>query len=188
MVATVSTMQELGKKATNFNLVDVVSEQTLQLADFDDKPLLLMFICNHCPFVIHIVESMASIANRYQRDGYGVIAISSNDALSYPQDGPTAMVSFAAQHNFEFAYCYDESQEVAKRFGAACTPDFFVFDQQHHLRYRGQMDASRPNNKEPANGADLDAALQAVLSGSPVNQQQTASLGCSIKWKPGNEA
>jgi peroxiredoxin len=184
MVATVSTMQKLGIKAPEFNLADVRSKHALQLTDFEGKPLLLMFICNHCPFVIHIVDEMTEIANEYQRKGYAVIAISSNDAQSYPQDGPAAMEKFAVKHRFEFAYCYDESQDVAKSFGAACTPDFFVYDHAHRLRYRGQMDAARPANSVPPSGVDLQMALQAILDGIEVNPKQTASLGCNIKWKP----
>ena len=185
MVATASTMQALGSKASKFNLVDVRNDKETQLADFAAKPLLLMFICNHCPFVIHIIDEMTEIANGYQQKGYAVVAISANDAQSYPQDGPAAMAKFAAKHNFEFAYCYDESQSVAKSFGAACTPDFFIYDADHRLRYRGQMDAARPSNNLPVSGADLQAALQAIVDGKEVNPQQTASLGCSIKWKPG---
>ena len=187
MAATASTMQALGSKASQFNLLDVRNNQVIQSADFASKPMLLMFICNHCPFVIHIIDALVGIANEYQQKGYAVVAISSNDAQSYPQDGPAAMQKFAAKHNFEFAYCYDESQDVAKRFGAACTPDFFIFDTEHRLRYRGQMDAARPGNTVPVSGADLHAALQANLEHSEVNPQQTASIGCSIKWQPGNQ-
>ena len=188
MVATRSTMQQLGASAPVFQLPDVTDND----AEFDSagsrgKPLLIMFICNHCPYVIHIIPQLAELANEYREKGFAVIAISSNDVAAYPQDGPVSMAEFARQHGFAFPYCYDSSQSVAKAFGAACTPDFFVYDAQHSLVYRGQFDASRPGNEEQVSGVDLRDALQAVLDGAPPPVDQSPSIGCSIKWRAGNE-
>lgn len=186
MAAVQSTMQALGSAAANFSLPDVRAVQNVSLADFSAQPLLVMFICNHCPFVIHIAERMAEVANQAVSDGFAVIAISSNDVDNYPQDGPEEMALFAQKHGFEFPYLYDESQAVAKAYGAACTPDFFIFDADHSLQYRGQMDSSRPGNGEPVTALDLSAALAAVKSGLPANETQVPSIGCNIKWKAGN--
>ena len=144
MVAVQSTMQALGSPAADFSLPDVRVAQNVSLSGLSSQPLLVMFICNHCPFAIHIAERMAEVANQPVSDGFAVVAISSNDVENYPQDGPEAMALFAQKHGFEFPYLYDESQAVAKAYGAACTPDFFIFDSDHCLQYRGQMDSSRP--------------------------------------------
>jgi len=186
MVAVQSTMQAIGSDAADFCLPDVCAKQNLSLSDMGSKPLLVMFICNHCPFVVHIADRMAEVGNQALKDGFSVVAISSNDVENYPQDGPEAMAVFSEKYGFEFPYLYDERQAVAKAYGAACTPDFFIFDADHRLRYRGQMDSSRPSNGEPVTGNDLSAALAAVKSGLPVNENQLPSIGCNIKWKAGN--
>ena len=188
MVAVNSTMQELGSRAPQFDLPDVSDDDKLiSLQTFAGQPLLVMFICNHCPFVVHIIEELTATANHFQRQGFGVVAISANDIENYPQDGPGPMREFAQQHGFQFAYCYDQSQQVAIEYGAACTPDFFVYDSHHQLRYRGQFDAARPSNAVVVDGADLREAMQALLDGDEVTQEQRPSIGCNIKWRAGNE-
>ena len=188
MAAVQSTMQDLGGSASSFSLHNVrQDDHYVTLDDFAGQPLLLMFICNHCPYVIHLIDELSVVGNRYQDLGFGVLAISSNDVTLYPQDGPDAMRVFADNHEFEFPYAYDESQSVAQAYGAACTPDFFIYDQFHKLQYRGQMDSSRPSNDEPVTGCDLISALEAVLKGRAVEIKQTPSIGCNIKWKSGNE-
>jgi peroxiredoxin len=188
MAAVQSTMPTLGTLATDFSLPNVrQTEQFVSLSDFTGRPVLLMFICNHCPFVIHLVEQLSSIGNHYQSLGFGVLAISANDVQHYPQDGPEPMRVFADKNRFEFPYAYDETQAVALAYGAACTPDFFVFDSAHKLAYRGQMDGSRPSNGESPTGDNLRSALKAVLNKQLVDPKQTPSIGCNIKWKPGNE-
>lgn len=187
MVAVTSTMQTLGSAAPKFSLPDVTADNQLGSAsNCVAQPMLVMFICNHCPYVVHIMSELTTLANQAKRDGFAVFAISSNDALNYPQDGPEAMAGFARQYGFQFPYLYDETQQVAKDFGAACTPDFFVYDAEHCLRYRGQMDESRPGNNSPVSGDDLSAALSSVLSGQAVVEKQTPSVGCNIKWSAGN--
>ncbi len=187
MVAVPSTMQALGNPASSFSLPNVTANNTVSDGDFIGQPMLVMFICNHCPYVIHIAEAMVALANQAAQRGFAVVAISANDAQAYPQDGPDKMAEFARAYGFEFPYLYDESQSVAKAFGAACTPDFFVYDRNHRLQYRGQMDASRPNNDLPVNGADLHAALDDVLAGRVTSESQAPSIGCNIKWRSGNE-
>jgi peroxiredoxin len=188
MVATKSTMIDLSSLAPPFNLPDTNKDnQFCDSSSFHGQPMLVMFICNHCPYVIHIIEKLVEIGNQAQRDGMAVIALSANDAGSYPQDGPDRMTVFAKQHQFEFPYCYDESQAIAKAYQAACTPDFFVFDSTHRLQYRGQMDSARPGNSLAVNGSDLSAAIRAVLNGLSVSNQQIPSVGCNIKWQPGNQ-
>ncbi|RBP53467.1 thioredoxin family protein [Arenicella xantha] len=188
MATVASTMPELGLLATDFSLPDVTKKNALvSLSAAQDQPLLLMFICNHCPYVLHLVEKMTSIANEAQANGFAVMAISSNDTDAYPQDGPGPMRDFAKQYGFQFPYLFDETQAVAKAYGAACTPDFFVYSRAHRLQYRGQMDNSRPSNSHDVSGADLTAALAAVLADKATVDEQVASIGCSIKWKPGNE-
>lgn len=188
MAAVQSLMQALGSPAPDFSLPNVRQDgQSVALSDFAGQAVLFMFICNHCPFVIHVSHQLSSIGNHYQALGFGVIAISANDVEHYPQDGPEAMRVFADNHRFEFPYAYDESQSVAQAYGAVCTPDFFVYDRQHKLVYRGQMDGSRPSNDEPVNGDDLRSALESVHAGRLLSPQQTPSIGCSIKWKSGNE-
>jgi len=188
MVLTFSTMMPLGTKMPDFELMDVVTGQKVSPAQFSDKQLLLiMFICRHCPYVQHVKKELVKLANDYKDKGVGVIAISSNDAEAFPEDAPESLKEMALQEGFPFPLLYDEMQDVAKVFTAACTPDFFVFDRERKLVYRGQLDDSRPDNGKPVTGADLRAALDAVLSRLPVNQDQKPSSGCNIKWKAGNE-
>lgn len=188
MAAVASTMRDLGTPAGDFCLPDVSNQNRLvQRADFDGRPLLVMFICNHCPYVLHVIEPLVEIANKAQSDGFGVVAISANDVDTYPQDGPDLMHRFATQYGFAFPYLFDATQAVAKAYRAACTPDFFVYSRQHRLQYRGQMDASRPSNNHPVDGCDLSAALDAVLAEKPTTEKQVPSIGCNIKWRPGNE-
>ena len=187
MVRTPSTMLPLGTAAPDFSLVNV-DGRTVSLADFDGSPaLLVMFICNHCPFVIHVADELARLGNEYQARGVAVVAISSNDVATHPADSPEQMVAEAEERGYRFPYLYDESQEVAQAYRAACTPDFFVFDKDQRLAYRGQLDASRPENGIPVTGEDLRGALDAVLAGQAVTAEQRPSLGCNIKWKAGCE-
>ena len=187
MVATLSTMQSLGSPAFYFKLTDVRTNLLVELSSNIKQPILLMFICNHCPYVLHLISQLTDIANQAQENGFFVAAISSNDIQSYPQDSPVRMLEFANNYGFNFPYLFDESQTVAKNYGAAYTPDFFVYDKQHKLAYRGQMDNASPTNTLPVNGDDLSQALYAVLSGNKPPAQQLPSIGCNIKWKPGNE-
>lgn len=187
MAATYSTMQSLGSAVPSFSLPEVSTDSQIHLSNFIGKPLLIMFICNHCPYVIHLIKELTALANEYKNKDFGVIAISSNDVNNYPQDNPKAMVKFTKQYGFEFPYCYDESQQVAIDFQAACTPDFYIYDENHSLVYRGQMDGSRPSNGQAITGDDLRRALAAVEKNEVVNEQQIPSVGCNIKWKPGLE-
>ena len=188
MVATSSTMLALGAQAAPFELPDVSNNNApIGLSNFDGKPVLIMFICNHCPFVLHILPQMVELANTAKSNGIGVVAISSNDVQSYPQDGPEHMNALAYEVGFEFPYLYDQSQSVASLYRAACTPDFFLFDQDHALVYRGQMDGARPGNGVAVTGDDLSSAINSLLNGTEISKQQIASVGCSIKWKPGNK-
>ncbi|MEN9207673.1 MAG: thioredoxin family protein [Gloeomargarita sp. GMQP_bins_120] len=188
MARTPSTMLELGTPAPDFALPDVVTGQTISLSSFADKSaLLVMFICRHCPYVKHIQHELAKLGQDYKDKDIGIVAISSNDAEKYPDDRPESLKEMAQELGFTFPLCYDETQEVAKAYRAACTPDFYLFDRERKLVYRGQFDDSRPGNDLPVTGKDLRAAIDAVLSGQPVSPDQKASLGCNIKWKPGNE-
>ena len=188
MVATSSTMLALGAQAAPFELPDVSNNNApIGLSNFDGKPVLIMFICNHCPFVLHILPQMVQLANTAKSNGIGVVAISSNDVQSYPQDGPEHMNALSYEAGFEFPYLYDQSQSVASLYQAACTPDFFLFDQAHALVYRGQMDGARPGNGVAVTGADLSSAINSLLNGTEISKQQIASVGCSIKWKPDNK-
>ena len=187
MAATVSTMLPLGTIAPSFRLPDVRG-QIVSLSDFDGaQALLVVFMCNHCPFVKHILDAFVKLAEEYKRKGVSIVAINSNDVEAYPDDRPERMANLATEKAFSFPYLYDESQDVAKAYHAACTPDFFLFDSAHKLVYRGQMDDSRPGNDRPTDGADLRAAMDAVLAGRPTAKAQKPSMGCSIKWKPGKE-
>ncbi len=187
MVKTASTMLPLGSQAPEFSLPNV-DGSTFSLSDFDGKPgLLVMFICNHCPFVIHLQENLTKFAKEYQAKGLGVVAISSNDVDSYPQDGPEKMQQEAQAHGYTFPYLFDDTQGVAKAYHAACTPDFFLFDANHKLVYRGQFDDSRPDSGIPVTGKDLRAACDQVLAGQSVPADQKPSIGCNIKWKSGSE-
>lgn len=187
MARTPSTMLPLGTAAPNFSLPNI-DGKTVSLGDFKDAPaLLVMFICNHCPFVKHVADELAKLGRDYQAQGAAIVAISSNDVGNHPDDSPAKMKEEASTRGYTFPYLYDESQTVAKAYHAACTPDFFLFDKQQQLVYRGQLDDSRPQSGLPVTGRDLRHALDAVLVGKPVNPEQRASLGCNIKWKSGNE-
>ncbi|MFH1371940.1 MAG: thioredoxin family protein [Planctomycetota bacterium] len=186
MAATESTMLALGTKAPDFEMSDTEGK-IVSLKDFaDKKALLVVFMCNHCPFVKHIIDKLVAIVREYQTKGVAVVGINSNDVENYPEDSPSAMALVAKEKGFTFPYLYDESQNVAKAYKAACTPDFFLFDGQRKLVYRGQMDDSRPGNGKPVTGADLKAAMDAVLAGKEVLSIQKPSMGCNIKWKSGN--
>ena len=188
MVKTASTMLALNTAAPDFELPDVVSGKTISLADFtDSKALLLMFICQHCPFVKHVRSELARIGQDYSQQPLGIVAISANDVANYPNDAPEKLKEMAENLNFNFPVCYDESQEVSKAYTAACTPDFFLFDSDRKLAYRGQLDDSRPSTDIPVTGKDLRQAIDAVLQGKAVDFTQKPSIGCNIKWKPGNE-
>jgi peroxiredoxin len=187
MAATPSTMVALGTKAPDFRLSDS-SGRIVSLDDFKGAAaLLVMFICNHCPFVKHIRSGLARFGRDYKGRGLAIVAINSNDVVSYPEDSPEEMAKEAGAAGYEFPYLYDEEQEVAKAYRAACTPDFFLFDRERRLVYRGQFDNSRPGNNLPVTGADLRAAADAVLASSSPSADQKASIGCNIKWKPGNK-
>lgn len=184
MARTHSTMLPLGTKAPNFTLIDTVSNSLYTLEkEKGEKGVVIMFICNHCPFVIHINEEIVRIANDYRTQGFSFIAISSNDIERYPQDSPTLMRQVARENDYTFPYLYDETQDVAKAYRAACTPDLYVFDSDLKLIYRGQLDDSRPGNGIPVSGRDLRSALDAVLRNTRVNPDQKPSIGCNIKWK-----
>lgn len=184
MARTPSNMIPLGTPAPNFSLLDTVSGKTASLEELkSDKTTVIMFICNHCPFVKHVDKQLVSLAKDYQAKGVTFIAISANDVANYPQDGPELMTQEAAKVGYTFPYLYDESQDVAKAYDAACTPDFYVFDKDLKCAYRGQLDSSRPGNGLPVTGADLRNALDEILLGQPVSAPQIPSIGCNIKWK-----
>lgn len=184
MAETPSNMLPLGTVAPPFRLPDTTSGNQVSLSDLMSKTgTVVMFICNHCPFVIHVRNEMVKIANYYQSQGIAFVAISSNDVANYPQDAPDKMRVFAQENGFSFPYLYDETQEVAKAYEAACTPDFYVFDGDLKLFYRGQMDGSRPNNGIPVTGKDLREALDNLIAGQPASMEQLPSIGCNIKWK-----
>lgn len=187
MVMKESTMLSLGTEAPDFSLPDTEGN-TVSLGDVAGKNgVLVMFICNHCPFVIHVREELARLATDYADKGIGFVAISSNSVETHPQDGPEKMKEEKAAAGYSFPYLYDESQDVAKAYRAACTPDFFLFDGEKKLAYRGQLDSTRPNSGAQATGEDMRAALNAVLAGHPVPEPHRPSAGCNIKWTPGNE-
>ena len=184
MSATPSTMMPLGTIAPSFELPDTVSGETMSLSELKgEKATLVMFLCNHCPYVLHVNDELVRIANEYQPKGISFIAISSNDVVNYPQDSPELMKIHAKKVGYPFPYLYDETQEVAKAYDAACTPDLFLFDQDLRCVYRGQLDDSRPNNNLPVTGKDMRIALDALLSGEKISEQQIPSIGCNIKWK-----
>lgn len=177
-------MIALGTEAPDFALPDAISGKTVSLKDYEKKKaLLVMFICRHCPYVQHVKVELAKLGRDYQGSDLGVVAISSNDAVNYPEDAPASLKQMAKEEGFAFAFCTDESQEVARAYSAACTPDFFLFDAQKRLVYRGQLDDSRPGNGKPVTGKDLRAAIDAVLAGKSINPNQKPSIGCNIKWK-----
>jgi peroxiredoxin len=180
-------MLTLGTSAPDFSLPDTEGN-LVSVEDFKDAPaLLVIFLCNHCPFVKHVLDGLTGLIKVYQAKGVAVVGINSNDVEDYPEDRPERMAELAEQKGFTFPYLYDETQGVAKAYHAACTPDFFLFDKRRKLVYRGQMDDSRPGNNIPVTGADLRAALDAVLAGKPVAAKQKPSMGCNIKWKQGAE-
>ena len=186
-MAMASVMLPLGTPAPPFALCDVVSGQVYSLDSFTEKAaLLVMFLCRHCPYVEHVQDGLAKIGQDYQDTGLGIIGISSNDPAHYPDDAPERLKEMAQHLKLRFPFCFDDTQEVAKAYKAACTPDFYLFDAQRRLVYRGQLDDSRPGNNKLVTGRDLRAAIDAVLAGKLVDRNQKASIGCSIKWKPGN--
>ena len=186
MVKTASTMLPIGTRAPDFSLPNV-DGSLVSRNQMDGSPLLVIFMCNHCPFVVHLRKALADFADEYQSRGLAIVGISSNDVETYPQDGPTQMKEEAASASYQFSYLFDETQEVAQAYMAACTPDFFLFDADHALAYRGQFDSSRPGNDIPVTGSDLRTACDAVLTGHEVSAEQIPSIGCNIKWIPGKE-
>jgi peroxiredoxin len=188
MSLTPSTMLPLGTTAADFKLPDVGSGKMYSLKDFAGKKVLLvMFICQHCPYIQHIKKELAKLGMDYAKKDICIVGISSNDAANYPDDSPKELAKFAKAEGFTFPLLYDESQEIAKNYTAACTPDLFLFNKERELVYRGQLDGSRPGNGKPVTGIDLRAAMDAVLADKPVSQDQKPATGCNIKWKPGNE-
>ncbi len=186
MAVTPSTMPELGMEAPDFELPDTGGDR-VSLSDFDDADgLLVVFMCNHCPFVKHVRHELADFAREYMERGIAVVGINANDVESHPEDRPEKMAEEKERVGYPFPYLYDESQEVARAYGAACTPDFFLFDGDRELFYRGQFDDSRPGNDEPVTGSDLRDACDRLLAGEAPPEEQKASAGCNIKWKPGN--
>ncbi len=186
MARTPSTMLELGTLAPDFDLPDT-NAQNISLAQYQGKPLLVVFACNHCPYVLHILQKFTQLALEYQHKGVSVVMINANDVANFPDDSPQKMHELSAQYQFSFPYLFDDSQQVAKAYRAACTPDFFLFDQRHTLYYRGQFDSARPGNNEPVTGNDLTLAIEQLVHAQAAPAQQQPSLGCNIKWKPGNE-
>ena len=190
-MAHISTMSELGSNAPRFVLQNFnkgCSENMVSLETFKNYPALLVaFICNHCPYVIHIRDSFISFSNEYESKGLGIVAISSNDVLNYPEDSPEKMRDDALEYAYTFPYLFDENQEVAKSYHASCTPDFFLYDKDRKLVYRGQYDSSRPKNSIPVTGEDIRKATEALLNGEKISEEQLPSMGCNIKWKKGSE-
>lgn len=187
MSNTPSTMLDLGTKAPDFKLFDTVNNQLVSRDDFANaKGMLVVFMCNHCPFVKHILDELVITVRDLQQKGIGVVAISSNDVENYPDDSPVKMATVAREHQFSFPYLYDGNQEIAKAYRAACTPDFFLFDENEKLVYRGQFDDSRPGNDKPITGVDIREAVELLFDGK-VKDDQKPSMGCNIKWKKGNE-
>ena len=187
MVKTASTMLPLGTPAPDFSLTNVLSGTAVSRSDFEGHPLLIMFICAHCPFVVHIQSALAKLGADYADSALKIVAVSSNSIVSHPADAPEKLAEQAKTCGFNFPYLFDEDQSVAKAYTAACTPDFFLFDADHRLAYRGQLDDSRPGSDIPVTGADLRAAIDAVLAGKELSAEQLPSIGCNIKWIPGNE-
>jgi len=184
MARTESNMLPLGTKAPDFELLDTVTNQMVSLQKIrGTKGTVVMFICNHCPFVKHVNEEIVRLANDYRVTGFGFVAISSNDVERYPEDSPAEMYRTAQRLKYSFPYLFDETQEVAKAYDAACTPDFYLFDDELRLVYRGQLDNSRPGNGIPVNGRDLREAMDNILNNNPQRTDQKPSIGCNIKWK-----
>ena len=178
-----STMTPLGSPLPAFALPDTRDGSTVRHADFTGRPLLVMFLCNHCPYVTHVRDALAALGREHAQGPLAIVAISSNDPVAYPEDAPERMTEEARAAGYAFPYCFDATQQVARDFGAACTPDFFLFDAHHRLAYRGRLDDSRPRSASPVHGGDLRAAIDAVLAGKDPAQPQFPSVGCSIKWK-----
>lgn len=187
MARTPSTMLKLGTQAPGFSLLEPLSNSIRSLSEFENQPVLIVFSCNHCPYVLHIIQSFCDMATHYQAKGLQTIWINSNDVENYSDDSPEKMIQLSNEYNFSFPYLYDETQQMARSYQAACTPDLFLFDAAHKLVYRGQYDSSRPGNEEAVSGDDLKQAIDALLSGRSVSLEQTPSLGCNVKWKVGNE-
>ena len=187
MSQTPSTMLAIGTPAPEFLLPDVISGDLVDIKTFSDRALLVVFSCNHCPYVLHILESFSEFAAGAQQQGLGVVMISANDVTNFPHDSPQKMAALAQHYGFEFPYLYDESQQVALAYRAACTPDFFLFDAEHRLVYRGQYDAARPGSEVPVSGEDMRAAVAALLASEAISETQIPSVGCNIKWRGGNE-
>ena len=186
MALTPSVMTQLGTKAPDFSLPDVVSGKKISLGTFKDKKLVLvMFICRHCPYVQHVKKELARIGKDYASKDVGIVAISSNDAAGYPDDAPAKLKEMAEEEGFVFPFCYDETQGTAKAYAAACTPDFFLYNKERQLIYRGELDDSRPGNGKPVTGRELRAAIDAALADRAVSPNQKPSVGCNIKWKSG---
>ncbi len=184
MARTPSSMIELGTLAPDFTLKDTISDEMKSLKELkSDRATVIMFICNHCPFVKHVQKGIVELANDYRKKGISFIAINSNDVESYPEDSPEKMKLVAEKLGYSFPYLYDETQDVARAYDAACTPDFFIFDKDLKCVYRGQMDGARPENSVPVTGIDIRNALEAILAGKPVDENQIPSIGCNIKWK-----
>jgi peroxiredoxin len=184
MSRTESAPLELGISAPGFALPDVTTGETITLDDFaEKKALLVMFICRHCPYVKHVQAQLALIGEDYAIKSVGILAISSNDAIAFPADAPSSLREMAAELGFAFPFCYDETQDVARAYGAACTPDFFLFDEKRQLVYHGQLDSSRRSNDIPVTGEDLRFAIDRVLNGQPVSPDQKPGIGCNIKWR-----
>lgn len=187
MSRTPSVMIELGTQAPAFNLLEPKTGNRVDLISFASKPLAVVFICNHCPYVKHIAEKLAEVAARFQANGGAFVAINSNDAANYPDDSPEKMVDMINEYSFDFPYLFDETQEIAHAYQAACTPDLYLFNSEHKLYYRGQFDASRPHNDEPVTGGDLEGAMISLISDKEAPKEQHPSLGCNVKWQEGNE-
>jgi peroxiredoxin len=184
MALTPSNMLPLGTTASNFLLPDVISGREVSIDDvIGHKGMLVMFICNHCPYVKHVQEQIVELSNDYQHQGIGIVAISSNDVEAYPEDSPECMREEAKKWQYAFPYLYDETQQVARAYDAACTPDFYLFNNKRELVYRGQLDNSRPGNELPVTGTDLRLAIDDLLNGNPIQKEQIPSVGCNIKWK-----
>lgn len=184
MARTPSNMLPLGTNAPDFKLLDTVSGDTLSFHQIHcDQGTVVMFICNHCPFVKHVFSGIVELANNYQSKGFGFVAISSNDVENYPDDSPELMAKVAQEESFSFPYLYDETQQVARAYDAACTPDFYIFDKNQKLVYRGQLDNSRPENGIPVTGKDMRSALDSILNHTEISATQKPSIGCNIKWK-----
>jgi peroxiredoxin len=181
-MAATSNMLPLGTQLPGFALVNAIDGQTVRTDAFDGKPVLVMFICNHCPYVIHVRRGLGPLGDDYLPKGLAIVAINSNSLESHPQDGPEEMKKLALAEKWKFPFVFDATQAVAKAFQAACTPEFYLFDSSHKLVYRGQFDDSRPNGHVPVTGKDLRDAIDALLDGKPISNHQTASVGCGIKW------